>query len=46
MFHNLTTIIHTEGNDFYIAHLLKVITKHLTKLIECLKFLYSIKIHA
>ena len=29
-----------------IAHPLKMITKHLKELIECLKFLYSIKIHA
>ena len=46
MFYNLTTIIHTAGNDFDIAHLLKMITEHLTELIEWLKFLYSIKIHA
>ncbi|XP_032126271.1 SCAN domain-containing protein 3 [Sapajus apella] len=43
MFHNLTTIINEVGNDLDIAHLRKVISEHLTNLLECFEFYFPSK---
>nr|XP_012321234.1 SCAN domain-containing protein 3 [Aotus nancymaae] len=43
MFHNLTTIINEVGNDLDIAHLRKVISEHLTNLLECFEFYFPTK---
>ncbi|XP_008061971.1 SCAN domain-containing protein 3 [Carlito syrichta] len=40
MFHNLTTIINEVGNNLDIAHLRKVISEHLTNLLECFEFYF------
>nr|XP_012597542.1 SCAN domain-containing protein 3 isoform X2 [Microcebus murinus] len=43
MFHNLTTIISEVGNDLDIAYLRKVISEHLTNLLECFEFYFPSK---
>ncbi|XP_039113481.1 SCAN domain-containing protein 3 isoform X1 [Hyaena hyaena] len=43
MFHNLTTVIHEVGNDLDIAHLQKVISEHLTNLLDCFELYFPLK---
>ncbi|XP_012501552.1 PREDICTED: SCAN domain-containing protein 3 [Propithecus coquereli] len=43
MFHNLTTIISEVGSDLDIAYLRKVISEHLTNLLECFEFYFPSK---
>ncbi|XP_003801892.1 SCAN domain-containing protein 3 isoform X1 [Otolemur garnettii] len=43
MFHNLTTIINEVGTDLDIVYLRKVISEHLTNLLECFEFYFPSK---
>ncbi|XP_047591129.1 SCAN domain-containing protein 3 isoform X1 [Lutra lutra] len=43
MFHNLTTVIQEVGNDLDVVHLRKVISEHLTNLLDCLELYFPSK---
>ena len=43
MFHNLTTVINEVGNDLDIAHLQKVVSEHLTNLLDYFELYFPSK---